>query len=271
MGIPIKASPHSRKVEWSKTQLENLESAFNAEYRDPHGWVNDFYEWCLEFVGSWYRDIYSPYTTLVQSSGTGKSRFLKELAKKMYTFYICLRKPTSSGYPYRSRICDVSRLLTEEDFRNFYIACILVLVDKLAGNPSYSPADLQQEIMAYDNDIARSGTEFWDLVIQKLPGKGQANFTKKDLAEAYDSCGKDLGPICFAFDEARQLLPLDTNTGSNAFRDSRRVLIEFDGEFPDKLDGKQATESDGEGSVAGERRKFKIMAIYTDTSTKMQT
>ncbi len=54
---------------------------------------------------------YSPYFALCQSSGTGKTRLILELARHMdqmpvpeyYVVYVCLRKETSAGYPPRSR------------------------------------------------------------------------------------------------------------------------------------------------------------------------
>ncbi len=40
---------------------------------------------------------YVPYSTIFQSSGYGKSRLIKEVAKKIPTVYLCLRD-TSTGY-----------------------------------------------------------------------------------------------------------------------------------------------------------------------------
>ena len=50
----------------------------------------------------------APYLTIFQSSGTGKSRLMKELpTEKLFISYICLRESTSSGYPPRSsRVAD---------------------------------------------------------------------------------------------------------------------------------------------------------------------
>ena len=44
-------------------------------------------------------DYYAPYTSVVQSSGTGKSRIFRELSNEWYIHYCCLRPSNSNGYP----------------------------------------------------------------------------------------------------------------------------------------------------------------------------
>ena len=39
------------------------------------------------------------YLAVVQSSGYGKSRLLRQLANVRHVLYVCLRQPNSNGYP----------------------------------------------------------------------------------------------------------------------------------------------------------------------------
>ena len=87
--------------------LTPLESAFQGDYIERNKTVEmlkQHVHCCVEqFNGD---DIYSPYITLVQSSGSGKSRLLAELAKRhFFSVYWCLRKhSSSSGFPYQSTL-----------------------------------------------------------------------------------------------------------------------------------------------------------------------
>ena len=60
---------------------------------------------------SWrYSNHNAPYTTIAQSSGSGKSRTVKELLESdnpsTALFFVCFRKPRSTCYPFRSYISD---------------------------------------------------------------------------------------------------------------------------------------------------------------------
>ncbi|KAK9670935.1 hypothetical protein K7432_017230 [Basidiobolus ranarum] len=46
----------------------------------------------------------SPYTSIIQSSGYGKSRAIKQIAQRTFVIYCCLRPVGSSGFPFRSAI-----------------------------------------------------------------------------------------------------------------------------------------------------------------------
>ena len=48
------------------------------------------------------KNYYSPYITIVQSSGYGKTALVLEIAKQIKSYYICLREAGSSGEPKRT-------------------------------------------------------------------------------------------------------------------------------------------------------------------------
>ena len=66
---------------------------------------NQPYKYLMEIIHSNLNEYaksnkyYGPFTTLVQSSGTGKSRACFDLAREMFVLYICLRPKNSPGYP----------------------------------------------------------------------------------------------------------------------------------------------------------------------------
>jgi hypothetical protein len=57
----------------------------------------------LETISSYLdneKDPYSRQATIVNSSGTGKSRMVDQLAKKIITVPVCLRSDPSTGDPF---------------------------------------------------------------------------------------------------------------------------------------------------------------------------
>ena len=58
---------------------------------------------CLDYYHKHLHDFISPYIALIQSSGTGKSRLTREMARICRTLYVCMRK-RSTGYPERSEL-----------------------------------------------------------------------------------------------------------------------------------------------------------------------
>jgi hypothetical protein len=87
---------------------KTLRNAFNGEFFEHYSLLSPLsarIKWCAD---NWDRaNYYAPYTCLVQSSGSGKSRTVVELGRqKCWLFYVCFRKPGMSGYPPRSFIAD---------------------------------------------------------------------------------------------------------------------------------------------------------------------
>ena len=97
------------EVSVAETVMDFVVDAFDWPFVDPFGTVDIFIKVVVamarEFTPSKH---FAPFSVLSQSSGSGKSRLIKEVAKRMFVFYICLRPSSgkSSGYPYRSDIAD---------------------------------------------------------------------------------------------------------------------------------------------------------------------
>lgn len=86
----------------------SLVSAFSETYGDRHGIVEHYSKQLRVYMHSWTtsRSMWNaPYTSLVNSSMTGKSRFQKQLALHDPVIYFCLRKDRDRnhnpviGYP----------------------------------------------------------------------------------------------------------------------------------------------------------------------------
>ena len=83
---------------------EKLAEQFVMEYRNPV-----VKERCIKYLRACLHDFknspqtrFSPYIAVVQSSGYGKSRLLRETAKEVISLYVCDRPEISTGYPHRT-------------------------------------------------------------------------------------------------------------------------------------------------------------------------
>ena len=86
-----------------------LEQAFQASYfgSAPQR-LEEYLKRCAETYQNLESRYMAPYTTVVQSSGFGKSRLVRELAhvhnlsasSDMRVLYMCFRPPQSSGFPH---------------------------------------------------------------------------------------------------------------------------------------------------------------------------
>jgi len=84
----------------SNIELDQVEKAFRIEYQGST--LDIFYSRLIQFHSEWLKQTkpYAPYLTIIQSSGSGKSRLVGELRTKgVFVLYICKRNETSTGYP----------------------------------------------------------------------------------------------------------------------------------------------------------------------------
>ena len=114
---------------------EIVRKAFDRTFQDPSDLSKrfmDFIESCLCKYET-TKEYYAPYTTLVQSSGTGKSKLLKNFAENQMTVYCCLRDFKSNGYPSRSHIADILLREFENERKAIvtYLAYICTCFQKL--------------------------------------------------------------------------------------------------------------------------------------------
>ena len=89
----------------SEIHKVNLKNAFNVDYVDNNNMVEKFLDSlnCKHRTWKYCKWGHIPYNTIFQSSGYGKSRLVKEVAKRIPTIYLCLGN-TNSGYPLRTSV-----------------------------------------------------------------------------------------------------------------------------------------------------------------------
>jgi len=108
-------------------EKKRIEDAFQVIYQGSA--LNTFYDRLTFFHKKWRNGdkSYAPYLTIIQSSGSGKTRLVGELRTKgIHVLYICKRQRNSSGYPRSTPYVEAIKLIksknwSEEEFWNFQI------------------------------------------------------------------------------------------------------------------------------------------------------
>jgi hypothetical protein len=189
---------------------------FAEQYIDRHNQVNDFVEYVRQ-CSKCYMDNpqlwLSPYITVVQSSGYGKSRLLLEASRHIRTMYICMRAEPgaskgTSGYPRRSsRAIDALMSGLEEEDAEKYSENLAKRIELCRQSAIVNLPRPAQKL----DDPSRFQSEFhsgkvWNL--DAIPSCSQS--AKKEL-------------VLIVFDEARVTLAKEIE-GISQFRLIRRAL-----------------------------------------------
>ncbi|CAG8841880.1 12447_t:CDS:2, partial [Gigaspora margarita] len=169
---------------------EIVQKAFNRTFQDPSNLSERFIQFidkCLDKYETTSNEYYAPYTTLIQASGTGKSKLLISVAEEIMTVYCCLREFGSSGYPPRSNIAGtlIKEFDSEQEAKATYLAYICACFQKMQD---------------FDGDCKK-----W------LDGHTNKNLQEnfwRDVENRMKSIKDDLMKFkyLFAFDEARMLV-----------------------------------------------------------------
>src|SRR5581483_4138503 len=224
---------------------ENLEKAFNVDYVDNNNMIEEFLFYLNRKHKKWYKNTnhHVPYSTIFQSSGYGKSRLIKEVAKQIPTVYLCLRDENSTGYPPRTNVgADLfERLLKDlkegEEWRFLYILqaiiqCFNEELTECKGN-SQTLWDKQMNASFCEkiwNEIKRR-SENWKNILEN-----EVN-TKVDFITNNNNPSDDVR-FLFCIDEARALISPSRAHKITPFRLFRRALrkVKWHGFFTLLLD-----------------------------------
>ncbi|CAG8464573.1 26462_t:CDS:2 [Dentiscutata erythropus] len=211
-----KVDTDSRKlINFMNEEEEIVRKAFDRAFQDP----SDLSERFMLFINKCSReykmtkDYYAPYTTLIQASGTGKSKLLKNFAENIMSVYCCLRDFKSSGYPSRSYIANtlLREFENERDAIVTYLAYICTCFQKLQEFNG-SRRDWIDE-----HTNKNSQVDFWKDVeyrITDITRELMKNPTDSEMAEGInkylygEKTIKQKGSVkcLFAFDEARTMV-----------------------------------------------------------------
>jgi hypothetical protein len=225
----------------SKVEVTSLEKSFSAEFKDSKNMVQmaiGYAQQCLIYYHNHLHDFISPYIALIQSSGTGKSRLTREMARICRTLYVCMRK-RSTGYPERSE---------------FAIDALL------SGLNAMSESDAEIELARRLGWFELNAIQF----LQESEGGVDPRFESERLATKVwkissnelvpDKFSPDNSLVLLVIDEAKELLDGDDDTvlkSSNrisTFRLLRRALAKHHYQF----------------------RSSKLVMILLDTMSKVQ-
>ena len=210
---------------------------FSAPYKDPTNMVDSFISYangCFDHYQANSATFNSPYFCLVQSSGYGKTRLLREVARKVRVLYVCMRSEKSStGYPRRSD------------------TAIKALFDGLH----------EQSVSKYVEELSARLAKCFQSALTKLPSPGvnddlsKALFPSEQLAEIVwnlndvkvsTEIGRSTELVVLVLDEARATLNKSVE-GISQFRLIRRALAKF----------------------ALSRKKWRFVTVFVDTSSRI--
>uniref|UniRef100_A0A1D1XK08 Cytochrome c-type biogenesis protein CycH n=1 Tax=Anthurium amnicola TaxID=1678845 RepID=A0A1D1XK08_9ARAE len=208
---------------WEAAEKRVVEQAFDLPFRDPDKLEERF----IKFVDSCAKqyqtdsEFYAPYTTLVQASGTGKTKLLHKAAESVKAVYCCLREQNSSGHPARSyianKLLDKSKDANSISICGTYLAYIVACVERsqqfegshkswFQTHTKSRQEEFWKEIELRMDEIKEMlfrqvEPEIWISVIKSLIGNDQHTLgTKLQMTGNIRTL-----KILFIFDEARYL------------------------------------------------------------------
>jgi len=246
----IQQSPAS-EADCRETLIKHSEQ-FISNYIDKFGAVQRFTKYIFKCLTTFQRSkdsYFAPYVTLVQSSGYGKSRLLRETAKQVVTLYVCLRPDPSSGYPRRTvkaeqaLFGDLSAIKNRFDY-------VTVLIKRL-GLLCHNAVRMKHQLVDSKESEASIVGDKRDKIIQSALFPSERNPEVWDLKEIDYKVSVDLqeSPIILALDEARELLKPIEDLGVSRFRLLREALRAF--------------------SKDVETQKYGLIAVFVDTNSKI--
>ncbi|CAB4405079.1 unnamed protein product [Rhizophagus irregularis] len=194
-------SSSSDEKEEDAKQIEpnRIEEAFQVKYQGTT--LETFCSRLKLFHNEWYQQIkpHAPYLTIIQSSGSGKTRLVGELRTKgIYILYICKRHESSSGYPASTPY--VQKIL--ETIRDYKFGALLSIAIKEIKNKNWSAEEFWN--IQIKDDHKAECNDFWRSVFKSLlqqkklsTDSRDENFVKKLFHKASIVC---------CIDEAHELL-----------------------------------------------------------------
>ena len=163
-----------KEFKFISQESQLIREAFNYHFKDPLGITNHFLNCLDNWSTKWKSTMYyAPYTSLVQGSGTGKSRLFKEISCDVYIFYCCFRSLRSTGYPPRSSIASVllnipsNRYETILRFVAYLNSSLLQLAEELSQE---LPCDKSEWYKQQIEELEVKGfqSSFWSPIQKKM-------------------------------------------------------------------------------------------------------
>eukprot|EP00292_Cryptomonas_paramecium_P002875 CAMPEP_0113701836 /NCGR_PEP_ID=MMETSP0038_2-20120614/24815_1 /TAXON_ID=2898 /ORGANISM="Cryptomonas paramecium" /LENGTH=778 /DNA_ID=CAMNT_0000625811 /DNA_START=1 /DNA_END=2337 /DNA_ORIENTATION=+ /assembly_acc=CAM_ASM_000170 len=204
---------------------EQKSTGFSNSYRDIHRAVDKFVQCSTATAELFFQDnvdrYFAPYTSLIQSSGYGKTRLVLEASRRMPTMYVNFRDQASSGHPPRTTkaiaslfdgLSDTNPMAYVEDLT--YRIALAVHNGRKLGPLDPTGVDFKSTTTSWAWDLHAATTDL-----------------HRTLAYIPDSQSP---PVLLVFDEARvttSTFPIQGNDVSQ-FRLIRRALRLCAGAYP---------------------------------------
>ncbi|KAK9686437.1 hypothetical protein K7432_015167, partial [Basidiobolus ranarum] len=170
-------SMNKERIAWVKT-------SFNQAYVDEVNLVDRLLDSLNTAANRWSNAEYmSPYTSIIQSSGYGKSRAIKQIAQRTFVVYCCLRPEQSSGYPLRSAITSTLLAKINGDCKDppyFYfvrrfVAFIVACMRKLTAFVKNSKKEEILDTSSQDCEDSTIYAKWFKLQIEDTGQEGDTN------------------------------------------------------------------------------------------------
>ena len=185
-------------------RLEKVFEMFEQDYIDKQV-VDHFCQYVEKHSAEWKQYTFSsPCAALVQSSGTGKTRLVKEAGEQFWLFYTCCRSSDTSDFPFCSSI--VSRFTqiwfqVKSEYQNsttlealhvlFLAACLNELSEFIKEEvpiPDQKPAFIDKMYLVKwrQMQFQLSGTDkiiggwFWDKIWKRFRSLWSVNMPETD-------------------------------------------------------------------------------------------
>jgi hypothetical protein len=230
------------------TFLQRCSAAMSMDYIDNCGVVETFSRHIRECVDlhrlvNNREKYFAPYTTVLQSSGKGKTHLLHRYAKDQLLLYISLGDLKSNCFPPGNQFA-LEKLARIKDYKQMFLFLGRIyllflrqaseLIKKEEFKNAHTDADTRkkflEEFLRIQDSFNGGSEEFYSL-LSSLPNDAKTLIaTLKAELQAWDSSeyGKVFRHLTVVFDEARALLKDDiTDEKLSLFRLFRRALREL--------------------------------------------
>ncbi|PKK58428.1 hypothetical protein RhiirC2_796312 [Rhizophagus irregularis] len=195
-------------------ETNRIEDAFQIGYQGTV--LETFYSRLKQFHNEWHKQIkpYAPYLTIIQNSGSGKTRLVGELRTKgVYVLYICKRQQNSSGYPASTPY--VQQIF--EKIRDYKFGLLLSEGVKLIKNNNWSEEQFWNLQIKAEHENIR--TQFWKNVLESVESLSQQSnllSNKNFIKSLFDKNEAEILVVC-CIDEAHELLGKISTTSEETF------------------------------------------------------
>ncbi|KAI8929775.1 hypothetical protein BC831DRAFT_442041 [Entophlyctis helioformis] len=157
-----------------------VRAAFSQTFVDPNGIVKSLIRHIDSVAKDWpcTQNWIAPLIVLVQGSGMGKSRSMREVANSRFSVYVCLRGASEVAYPHRSFITDTFLRTPPENFTYFCVqfiaGCMFHLQEAIQESiTEWMRSDGKSNLLTPESFIKpqlidEGGQPFWETILKAI-------------------------------------------------------------------------------------------------------